>query len=124
MKKCLISIDTISFEVNMKNTVTADIISNKLPLKGEPLKWGEEYYIYTELTNIKIEEDAKQVIEIGEIAFWPKGSAIAIGYGPTPISLDNEIRLADKCNIWGHTKFDLRKLSILKYPKILSITNT
>ena len=39
-----------------------------------------------------------EVIQLGEIA-WPTGDAVTISYGKTPISYENEIRLADKCNI-------------------------
>ena len=68
-----------------------------------------EFYFNTFL-DIKLENDAKDIITKGEIAFWPNGGAIAIGYGPTPISINNEIRLADKCNIWADTEYNLSEL--------------
>ena len=60
--------------------------------------------------NVEIEENAKEVIQLGEIVYWPTGKVIAIGFGKTPISLGDEIRLASKCNVWANTSFDLKKL--------------
>ncbi|MBF95807.1 MAG: hypothetical protein CFH34_01728 [Alphaproteobacteria bacterium MarineAlpha9_Bin4] len=122
MKKYWISIDTLDFEITLRNTETAKKITQNLPLKGECQKWGKEFYFYTHL-KIPLEETAKQVISFGEIAYWPAGDAIAIGYGKTPLSVRNEIRLADKCNIWAETKFDLNKLEGLLNPKIIMINN-
>ena len=91
-----------------------------MPIRGIPSKWGKEYYFYTQL-KLPIENTAKQVIEFGEIAYWPNGDAIAIGYGKTPISTANEIKLADKCNVWADTKFDLNILESLINPKTIDV---
>ena len=67
------------------------------------------------------EPNAKSIIEFGEIAYWPTGKAIAIGFGKTPISQKDEIRLADDCNIWGKTNFDLKKLENIAEGKPIKI---
>ena len=122
MKKYYIRIDTLKFEIILRNTNTAKVIIKSLPLKGVSQKWGKEYYFHTQL-KIPIENSSKQIIDFGEIAYWPAGDAIAIGYGKTPISVGNEIKLADKCNIWADTKFDLNNLENLINPQNIFIEN-
>ena len=120
MSKIYIRIDNLKFEITPRNTKTAKNIIANLPLKGDCIKWGKEYYFHTNLI-IPLEADSKQVITLGEIAYWPLGSAIAIGYGETPISIKNEIRLADKCNIWADTIFDLNKLESIHNPSYIFV---
>ena len=120
MTKIFIRLDNMRFEIFLRNTNTSNIIRKNLPLEGLSQKWGKEYYFHTSL-KIPIEISAKQIISFGEIAYWPDGDAIAIGYGKTPISEKNEIKLADKCNIWADTTFDLNKLETLINPKKIYI---
>ena len=62
----------------------------------------------------ELENDSTNEVNLGEIAFWTNGKAIAIGFGKTPISISDEIRLADKCNIFGDTDYNLKKLKDVK----------
>ncbi len=121
MNKYYIRIDNLKFQIFPRDTYTAQKIIINLPLRGECQRWGKEYYFDTKLLGIPLEYTAKQIINFGEIAYWPSGHAIAIGYGKTPISTGDEIKLADKCNIWADTKFDLNKLENLANPKDIAV---
>jgi len=105
MRKVILKCKETKLVLDLRETLTADIIYNALPLKSKVQKWGDEIYFETGLS-IELESDAKAIVNIGEIAFWNSGSAIAIGYGKTPISKGNEIRLISPCNIWADSKFE------------------
>jgi hypothetical protein len=118
MRKVILKCKETKLVLDLRETLTADIIYNALPLKSKVQKWGDEIYFETGLS-IELESDAKSIVNIGEIAFWNSGSAIAIGYGKTPISKGNEIRLISPCNIWADSKFEKSCIENIKENEII-----
>ena len=120
MKKIILKFKDKNLILNLRDTPTAKLIYNALPFTSIVEKWGEEIYFKTPV-DAKLENNARAVVEFGEIAFWNEGSAIAIGYGKTPVSNENEIRLISPCNIWADSNFDKSYIAQIRENEIVEI---
>ena len=98
--------DAVTLTVALRDTPTADAIWAALPITGSANIWGDEVYFDCGVA-CPLEADAKTVLEPGEIAYWAAGTAIAIGFGPTPVSEGDEIRLISEANVWGDAVGDV-----------------
>lgn len=121
MRIVKITIGSISIEANLRDTPTADAIYKQLPFDSSAQTWGDEVYFSAPIHNLALEDDAKDVVNLGELAFWVEGNCIAIGFGPTPISRGDEIRLAAKTNIWANSQDDLTILKSIKSGEKISV---
>ncbi|MEU8958887.1 cyclophilin-like fold protein [Streptomyces sp. NPDC048518] len=97
----------------LEDTPTAQALGKVLPLSSTAHTWGEEVYFDTGVS-VPREGGAQQVVEPGTVAFWTDGDALALPYGPTPISRGDECRLASPCNLLGRLDGDARLLATVR----------
>jgi uncharacterized protein len=113
MPSILIRSGEVAIRAELLDTPTAKKIAEILPIYARAQTWGEEIYFSVDVTSPR-EPDAKDVMEPGEIAFWPGGMAVAIGFGRTPASRGNEIRLVSPCNVWARALDDVRAFALVR----------
>ena len=101
---------TLIIELILLETKTADIINKSKDFSSSISTWGDEIYFRTPINGIKLEENARDTIDFNEIAYWVEGNSIAIGFGITPASINDEISLVSKVNIWA--EFDKKIYNI------------
>ncbi len=101
--------DQFILETRDDDTATVSSLMESLPLESTVNRWGQEIYFDAPFSS-GLEGDARADMEVGEVAFWPTGSALAIFFGPTPVSTDGRPRAYSECNIVGKMIGDVSRL--------------
>lgn len=90
----------VTMQAELNDSPTAQAIWEALPIVGQASTWGDE--IYFEIP-VQAEQapDARSDVEVGELGYWPVGSAFCIFFGPTPVSAGEKPRAASPVNVVG-----------------------
>ena len=104
----VITAGSIRLEAELNDTFTAKAISNILPITAAANTWGDEIYFSMPIT-LEL-ENGQEVVDLGDLGYWPPGGAFCIFYGLTPASQGDEIRPASAVTIIGKVQGDVTAL--------------
>ena len=121
-KKIIFISGSINIEGILNESETAEKIWSSLPLDSLVNTWGDEIYFSVPVDSEL--ENSKEVVDLGDIGFWPPGNAICLFFGPTPISAEGEIRPASSVNIVGKLIGNLEELKLIKSASRISVVKS
>ena len=105
MRSIRISAGDVGATATLQDNDTADAIWAALPITARGNRWGGEIYFEIPV-RLPQENDARDVVEAGELGYWPVGHAFCIFWGPTPASHGDEIRAYSPVNVFGQLDAD------------------
>ena len=118
-RKISIRAGSIRAEAGIIDNSISDAIWKALPIKSAANTWGDE--IYFSIPVAAGPEDGQEVVNAGDIAYWPPGKAFCIFFGPTPASRGNEIRAASEVNVFGKLTGDPKVFSAVRDGEIIFV---
>ena len=121
MSRIRFDFGTLILDAELLDTPTARAVAAALPVSSSAMTWGEEVYFEVPV-KIAREKGARAVVTPGEIAYWPDGHCIALGFGRTPVSEGDETRLASPCNIFAKALGDVKTLAKVKAGAKIKVT--
>jgi len=102
----------VTVDAGLNETQTAQAVWDGLPIEGAANTWGDEIYFSTP---IALELEAGQeVVEMGDLGYWPPGKALCLFFGPTPASRGDEIRPASSVTVFGRVVGDATVLKAVE----------
>ena len=119
MTQIKIEFENTSIDAVLNNSETADKIKKILPLSNSVNTWGDEIYFSIGVNDGEI--DSKEVVELGDLGYWPPGNAFCLFFGLTPASEGDKIMPASPVNIIGKVLSDLEILKSIKSGEKVSV---
>jgi hypothetical protein len=113
-KRLRVRAGDVELFAQLRQTPTVDSLWMQLPLSSRAARWGDEFYFTVPSMMADREEDARDVMAVGEIGYWVEGQAIAIFFGPTPASREGEPRALVPVNVVGSIERNADALSRLR----------
>ena len=107
-KNITISAGDVTLDAELNDTDTAGAIWDALPIHANSSTWGDEIYFQIEVEADL--EDGQETVELGDLGYWPPGSAFCLFFGRTPASRGDEIRPASEVTIVGKILSDIEPL--------------
>ncbi|MFQ6122589.1 MAG: cyclophilin-like fold protein [Dehalococcoidales bacterium] len=107
-RKIRIRAGNVEVVAELNETKTAQAIWDALPIKERANLWGDEIYFSIP---VSLEaEDAQELVSVGDLGYWPPGTAFCLFFGPTPMSRGQEIKPASPVNVFGRIIGDAKVL--------------
>ena len=112
LRRIQITAGEVTVEAELNETETAQAVWDGLPIEGVANTWGDEIYFSTP---VALELEAGQeVVEMGDLGYWPPGKAFCVFFGPTPASRGDEIRPASPVTVFGRVVGDAAALKAVR----------
>lgn len=115
--------NTHSLDAEFFDTACAQAIADELPIEARPNEWGDEFYFEVPV-EMSLDETATCMVKVGDIGYWPSGNALAIFFGPTPMSSGPDPVPASDVNVIGKIIGDASVLKKAKGVKTIRIEKT
>jgi hypothetical protein len=101
-----ITAGAVTLDAELNDSRAAAAIAAALPIEAKGQTWGDE--IYFDIGLALAAAAPREVVDLGDLGYWPPGQAFCIFFGPTPMSRGDEIRPASPVEIVGRVVGDAR----------------
>lgn len=119
--KIRITAGTVVLEAELDDTPCGRAIAEHLPIVARPNVWGDEFY-FTIPVDMPLDDTATRSVKVGDIGYWPPGNALAIFFGPTPMSSGPDPVPASEVNLVGRIVGDATALRNAKRLKEIRLS--
>jgi hypothetical protein len=116
-----ITIEKLVVFARLNESKTAKLIGDTLPITAKAERWGDEVYFYIKSKTGIEKEYARDVVEEGDVAYWPSGPCMCFFFGLTPASRDGKIMPASTVNVFGKLEGDPHLLSGVKDEDLIKV---